>query len=60
MEEDGHYICASCGEEIMIPIDPTQGDEQEFVEDCPVCCCPMVIRIERTSDGGFWCEATGE
>ena len=40
------YICDSCGEEIVIPVDPLQGESQEYVEDCPVCCAPNVIHVE--------------
>ena len=40
------YICDACGEEIVIPLDPSQGSEQEYVEDCPVCCRPNVIHVE--------------
>jgi len=45
------YVCDSCGEEIVIPIDPTQGAEQEFVEDCPICCCPSVVTVQIEDDG---------
>ncbi|MDA7979823.1 MAG: CPXCG motif-containing cysteine-rich protein [Pirellulales bacterium] len=40
------YLCDSCGEEIVIPVDASAGDRQSFVEDCPVCCCPNVITLE--------------
>lgn len=50
MNDDLSYICGSCGEEIVIPIDPSQGNRQEYVEDCPVCCHPNLIRIEMESE----------
>ena len=28
------------------------GASQEYVEDCPVCCCPNVIHVEVEDDGG--------
>ena len=40
------YTCDACGEEIVIPIDLTQGSRQEYVEDCPVCCRASVIHVE--------------
>lgn len=46
MHDEATYICDACGEEIVIPIDPTAGRVQEFVEDCPVCCRPNVIHVE--------------
>ena len=45
------YVCESCGEEIVVPIDPSQGSSQEYVEDCPVCCVPNVISVEIEDDG---------
>jgi len=43
---DGSYVCPSCGETIEIPLDRSAGDEQGYVEDCPVCCRPNVIHVE--------------
>ena len=43
------YTCPTCGETIVIPLDPsgpTPGGKQEYVEDCPVCCRPNVITVE--------------
>lgn len=51
MQDDASYICDACGEEIVVPIDVTAGASQEYVEDCPVCCRPNVIRIEVDEDG---------
>ena len=51
MNEDASYTCDSCGEEIVIPIDPSAGSNQEYVEDCPVCCTPNVIHVEITKNG---------
>jgi hypothetical protein len=35
----------------VIPLDPSGGDEQRYVEDCPVCCHPNVIELEFFPDG---------
>jgi len=43
---DASYTCPTCGESIVIPLDPSGGPEQQYVEDCPVCCNPNVIRVE--------------
>ncbi len=51
MNGKANYICGACGEEIVIPIDLSQGDRQEFVEDCPVCCRANVIRVEVNAEG---------
>lgn len=44
--DEGSYVCPSCGERIEIPLDPSAGSDQEYVEDCPVCCNPNVIHLE--------------
>ena len=51
-DDEGSYVCDSCGEEIVIPIDVSAGRSQEYVEDCPVCCNANVIRVELGDDGG--------
>lgn len=48
---EAEYVCAFCGEEIVIQVDPSAGANQEFVEDCPVCCRPHVLRAEFARDG---------
>lgn len=50
MQTEGTYTCDSCGEEIVIPLDPSEGQSQEYVEDCPVCCNPNVVRVEWHDD----------
>ena len=51
MNDEATYICGACGEEIVVPIDVSQGDEQEYVEDCPVCCRANVIHVEIDDEG---------
>ncbi len=46
MQNEGSYLCDGCGEEIVIPLDPSGGVSQSYVEDCPVCCRPSVIHID--------------
>jgi hypothetical protein len=58
MFDEASYICGACGEEIVIPVDVSQGQRQEFVEDCPVCCRANVIRVEIDPGGDVsaWAE----
>ena len=51
MSDEATYICDSCGEEIVIPIDTSAGPRQQYVEDCPVCCHPNVLSIELDEEG---------
>jgi hypothetical protein len=58
MNDESSYHCGACGEEIVVPIDFSQGVRQEYVEDCPVCCQANVIHVE-IDDGGeaaVWAE----
>ncbi|MEY3173277.1 MAG: hypothetical protein RLZZ436_1191 [Planctomycetota bacterium] len=48
---EASYLCDSCGEMIVIPVDLSEGESQTFVEDCPVCCRPSVIHVEQGEDG---------
>ena len=51
MKDETSYVCDSCGEEIVVPIDLSAGTSQEYVEDCPVCCRPNVVHVEVDDDG---------
>jgi DNA-directed RNA polymerase subunit RPC12/RpoP len=59
MEQEGSYICTACGEEIIVPVDPSQGTHQQYVEDCPVCCRPNLLTVESDSLGA-WIRAESE
>ena len=48
---EGTYICDSCGEEIVVPVDISAGSHQDYVEDCPVCCHPMTLHVDIDPDG---------
>ena len=58
--EEAFYICDSCGEEIVIPLDLSAGQDQQYVEDCPVCCRPNVIQLNVEDDGTVQLRAEGE
>jgi hypothetical protein len=58
--DEARYLCPVCGEEIVIPVDISQGKHQEFVEDCPICCSPVSIRLEFLDDGAVQCDASVE
>jgi DNA replicative helicase MCM subunit Mcm2 (Cdc46/Mcm family) len=55
MRDEATYICDNCGEEIVVPVDPSAGSSQE---DCPVCCNPNVIHVEinQNDDVRVWGE----
>jgi hypothetical protein len=43
-----------------VPVDLSAGSEQEYVEDCPVCCRPNVVHVEVDEDGEVRVWAAGE
>lgn len=51
MQDEVSYTCENCGEEIVVSVDPSAGSEQTYVEDCPVCCSPNVLRVVIDEDG---------
>ena len=51
IDQEAGYICSSCGEEIVVPLDYSAGHQQQYVEDCPVCCNPNEIFVEFDSGG---------
>lgn len=58
--DEGAYVCPTCGERIVIPLDVSAGAEQRYVEDCPVCCNPNVVHVEFFGEGEaprVWAEA---
>lgn len=50
MYEEIFIQCPYCGESIAI--EPEPSDEKiEYIEDCHVCCKPIVIRIAYSENG---------
>lgn len=48
MLEEVTVDCPHCGESIVLALD-LSVEEQSYVEDCSVCCAPMVVsyRVEE-------------
>ncbi len=47
-----HYLCAFCGERNDVAVDPSEGEAQEYTEDCQVCCRPNVLRVVINPETG--------
>lgn len=58
-DREGSYTCPSCGETIVVPVD-VAGRSQEYVEDCPVCCSPVLLHVEVDTDGDVRIAARAE
>ncbi|MGD9253857.1 MAG: CPXCG motif-containing cysteine-rich protein [Holophagae bacterium] len=42
-------LCPYCGQPVELLIDTTIP-HQQYVEDCEVCCRPMVVAVDATAD----------
>jgi len=51
--------CPYCWENIEILIDPGEA-EQDYIEDCSVCCRPIHFTVEQEHDGDFMVTAHHE
>lgn len=49
--ETASLDCPYCGERIEVVVD-CSVDYQEYVEDCAVCCRPIVLAVSVDADGG--------
>jgi len=57
---EGHDAeCPHCGEPITLTLD-LSVEEQSYIEDCPVCCKPMVVSYSAAEGevAGFSIEAS--
>lgn len=50
-DSDAVVYCPHCGEANEIALDPGSGGDQQYVEDCQVCCQPWQIRVRYGRDG---------
>ena len=48
LEED-QIVCPNCGERITIVIDASIS-EQNYTEDCFVCCSPIIITVNQENE----------
>lgn len=50
-ETEAIVYCPSCGEANEVALDPGGGNDQEYVEDCQVCCRPWLMYVKYGRDG---------
>lgn len=48
--DEQHIHCPYCGEPLTVFIDDSDGS-QEYIEDCQVCCRPIVFRLTEELSG---------
>lgn len=52
MLEERSTLCPYCGESISLLLDLSLGDQQ-YIEDCPVCCRPIEVQLTERDDGSM-------
>lgn len=50
-DTESQVWCPHCGEPNEIGLDPGGGADQEYVEDCQVCCRPWRVRVHWDREG---------
>ncbi len=43
-------MCPYCGEPAELEVEPFGLPHERYIEDCAVCCRPMVVEITRSSE----------
>lgn len=51
IQTDAMVTCPHCAEEFEIALDPDGGGEQEYVEDCEICCRACQVHVVWDEDG---------
>ena len=59
MIEDHEATCPYCWETIVLEVDLSAGS-QSYSEDCPVCCQPLLVRLQVAADGSHAVEIQRE
>ena len=54
------FICPHCVERIESAADPSQGSTQSYIEDCQVCCRPIIINVAVDLYGSIDLNVTNE
>ena len=52
--------CPYCGENITLFVDEGGGPEQQYIEDCQVCCRPITVRVAFDDEGDPLVNVSGE
>jgi transcription elongation factor Elf1 len=44
-QSEQHFRCPYCGERISVLVDHSEL-QQDYIEDCEVCCRPIVLNVQ--------------
>jgi hypothetical protein len=51
VDGEAEVWCPYCGERVSITLDQGGAGEQEYIEDCPVCCRPWNVHVSFSGSG---------
>jgi len=57
--EEINLLCPNCGESVEVFVDGSV-EQQVYVEDCPVCCRPMLLAVSCDEFSGISVTASRE
>jgi hypothetical protein len=52
VQEERVVDCPYCGEAVDVVLDCSTSEEQEYIEDCQVCCRPITFHVAMKEFGG--------
>lgn len=50
-DTEAEVECPWCGDTVTIALDPSGGAVQEYVQDCEVCCQPLLVDLRYLRSG---------
>jgi hypothetical protein len=50
-DTEAEAVCPYCGEVVDLALDPGSGAQQQYVEDCSVCCRPWNVSVVFDDEG---------
>ena len=59
-ETSAMLACPYCGSQVELALDPGGEAVQEYIEDCEVCCRPLVLTVRWDAGGTASVEARTE
>jgi len=58
--EESTIICPYCGESFTVIVDCSVFDEQEYIEDCEVCCRPIEFHLRIIDNNTYQLSVNSE